>query len=254
MTTGNRIRLDKANLHYSSLAYRETSLKAWLFKTARLRSRQFVHADIHALKDVSLDISAGERVALLGHNGAGKSTLLKTIAGLYPLSSGQREVSGKIRSLFELGLGFESEATGRENIFYRGLLMGLSPKQIAAIEPMIVDFVDLGEFIDYPIKTYSAGMLVRLAFGISTTVSGDILLLDEVIGAGDLSFMEKARNRFLELIEKSELMVLATHDLGSAQAFCTRAIVLDHGKIVFDGGSAEGVEYYKKHVGGRAGA
>lgn len=250
----NRIHLECANLHYSSLAYRETSLKAWAFKVLRLSSKNISHSDIHALKDVNLEISSGERVALLGHNGAGKSTLLKTIAGLYPLSSGSRIVAGKIRSLFELGLGFESEATGRENIFYRGLLMGMTPRQIRTIEPAIIDFVELGDFIDYPIKTYSAGMLVRLAFGISTTVSGDILLLDEVIGAGDLSFMEKARKRFIELIENSELMVLATHDLGAARAFCNRVVVIDHGRLVFDGAVDDGIEYYKQHVGGRAGA
>lgn len=127
---------------------------------------------MHALKNINLDISKGERVGLLGHNGAGKSTFLKTVAGLYPISSGCVQVDGEVRSLFDLSLGFEPDATGRENILYRGLLLGLSPEFMREKEPEIVEFAGLREFIDYPIKTYSAGMQVRLAFAISTAVGG----------------------------------------------------------------------------------
>lgn len=232
----NRICLDKVNLHYSAVAFKERSLKAML--AGRLKAKHGpkpgIH-DIHALKDISAKISAGERVGLLGHNGAGKSTFLKMVAGLYPISSGTCNVEGSVRSLFDLSLGFEPDATGRENVLYRGLLLGMTPKFMRSVEDEIVAFADIGEFIDYPIKTYSAGMQVRLAFAISTMIGGNILLLDEVIGAGDARFMQKAKARITKLIEASEILILATHDFGSLRDICERAIVLHHGELKFDG-------------------
>jgi lipopolysaccharide transport system ATP-binding protein len=245
----NLIRLENINLHYSSLAFKETSFKTYIFKKLGLRSGPAAAtADIHALKDISLEIKPGERVALIGHNGAGKSTLLKTIAGLYPISSGKKEIKGEVRSLFELNLGFELEATGRENILYRGLLLGQKRQEMKRAEEAIIHFADIGEFIDYPIKTYSAGMLVRLAFAISTTIPGDLLLLDEVIGAGDLSFMAKARARINELIHKAEIMLLASHDFGSVRALCNRAIVLHHGQMIYDGDVETAINNYHQAI------
>ncbi len=239
--------LRNANLHYASTAFKERSLKSALGKllTKGKQPSKSVE-DIHALKDISLAIEAGERVALIGHNGAGKSTFLRTVAGLYPISSGTIEVRGEVRSLFDLSLGFEPDATGRENIKYRGLLLGLTPSIMRQKESEIVSFASLGEFIDYPIKTYSAGMLVRLAFSISTAVGGDILLLDEVIGAGDLSFMERAARRIEQLIDQAEILILATHDLATLKRLCTRAIVFDHGVVAFDGGINEAVSAYQR--------
>ena len=244
----NYLMFDNVNLHYSSAAYRPSSLKyamSNLFK----KEPAIGSADIHALKNLSFEIKSGEQVGLIGHNGAGKSTLLKTMAGLYPISSGKIQKKGDIRALFELSLGFESEATGRENIIYRGLLLGYTPKQIAEIEDEIIAFADLGEFIDYPIKTYSSGMLVRLAFAISTSVRGEILLLDEVIGAGDAVFMAKARKRIEELIDHAEIMVLASHDFSALKDFCTRLFVMHHGELVYDGDVENGLKEYKKMVG-----
>jgi lipopolysaccharide transport system ATP-binding protein len=241
------ILLASVNLHYSALALGSGSLKTALLNlwSGSRPTRQRPH-DVHALKNVSIRIGPGERVGLLGHNGAGKSTLLKVIAGLYPLSSGVVKVHGDVRALFDLSLGFEPEATGRENILYRGLLLGLTPSYMRSIEAEIIDFADIGEFIDYPVKSYSAGMLVRLAFAISTCVAGDILLLDEVIGAGDATFMQKARQRITQLIDRSEILVLASHDFGSLQSLCTRAIVLHHGAVVHDGPIGEAIGEYKK--------
>jgi lipopolysaccharide transport system ATP-binding protein len=249
--TSNSIRLEKVNLHYASVAFKERSLKSLLAKcfTSARPARQI--ADIHALKDITLEIRQGERVGLLGHNGAGKSTLLKTIAGLYPISSGHLNIVGTVRSLFELGLGFEPEATGRENILYRGLLLGLTPKYMREIEAEIVDFAGLGEMIDYPIKTYSAGMQVRLAFAISTAVGGNILLLDEILGAGDANFMAKAKRRIDKLIEKAEILVLASHDLTALLSLCQRGLVLHHGALAFDGDIRSAVAEYK-HMNGLA--
>lgn len=242
----NRILLTGVNLHYSATAFKDRSLKSLLTGFAQLRRAAGETRDIHALKDINIEIGPGERVGLLGHNGAGKSTLLKMIAGLYPVSGGIRVVEGTIRSIFEIGLGFEPDATGRENILYRGLLLGLTPKFMRAIQDEIVAFADLGEFIDYPIKTYSTGMLVRIAFAISTAVGGDILLLDEVIGAGDASFMIKARERIRKLVEQSEILILASHDLNTLAGICQRGVVLHHGEVAFDGLICHAIERYKE--------
>lgn len=242
----NKIILDNVNLHYASVAYQERSLKSLLAGAFRKSERASSVADIHALKDISVEIHSGERVGLLGHNGAGKSTFLKTVAGLYPVSSGKLTVDGQVRSLFDLSLGFEPDATGRENILYRGLLLGLSPKFMRGKIDEIVEFADLGEFIDYPIKTYSAGMQVRLAFAISTTVGGDILLLDEVIGAGDANFMSKAKERITSLIEQAEILVLASHDFGALKSICNRGLVFHHGVLMFDGDMASAINEYQK--------
>jgi lipopolysaccharide transport system ATP-binding protein len=244
------ISLTLINLHYSVLAIKERSLKGLLFNlwSSRQRATSALH-DVHALKNVSVEIGPGERVGLLGHNGAGKSTLLKVVAGLYPTSSGVVRVEGDVRALFDLSLGFEPEATGRENILYRGLLIGLTPAYMRSIEAEIIEFADIGEFIDYPIKTYSAGMLVRLAFALSTSVTGDILLLDEVIGAGDAAFIRKARQRIVRLIEGSEILVLASHDFASLHDLCDRGIVLHHGEIVHDGSVDQAITRYKTLTG-----
>lgn len=244
----NYLMFDNVNLHYSSAAYRPSSLK-YAMSNLFQKEKMIGTADVHALKNVSFTIKSGEQVGLIGHNGAGKSTLLKTMANLYPISSGRIEYKGEVRALFELSLGFESEETGRENIMYRGLLLGYTPMQVREIEEEIIAFADLGEFIDYPIKTYSAGMLVRLAFAISTSVKGEILLLDEVIGAGDAIFMAKARKRIEELINHAEIMVLASHDLGALRDFCTRLFVMHHGELVYDGSVENGIKEYKRIVG-----
>jgi lipopolysaccharide transport system ATP-binding protein len=242
----HRILLKNVDLHYSSVAYKERSIKSLVGGLLGMkRSKQPIH-DVHALKNISTEIRAGERVGLLGHNGAGKSTFLKMVAGLYPISGGTRVVEGTVRSLFELSLGFEPDATGRENILYRGLLLGLPPKFLREIEEEVVAYADLGEFIDYPLKTYSAGMQVRLAFSISTAVGGDVLLLDEVLGAGDANFMAKAKRRILDLVEQSEILILASHDFGSLRSLCQRGIVLHHGDIAFDGPISAAVTAYNR--------
>jgi homopolymeric O-antigen transport system ATP-binding protein len=242
------VHLDAVDLSYSNLAFRDNSIKSAVLNRV-LRKRRPDLPDVRALRQVTLEIEGGERVALLGHNGSGKTTMLKVIAGLYPISAGSSNVEGEVRSLFDLSLGFEPEATGLENILFRGLLLGRSPKEIRRLTPEIVEVTDIGEFIDYPIKTYSAGMLVRLAFAISTAVHGDILLLDEVIGAGDARFMQAAKARILNLIEQSEILVLASHDMSAVKQLCTRAVVLEKGRVIFDGPVSEGVSEYRRSMG-----
>lgn len=235
MTKESYIRLRNAVLSYPSSLYNALTLKEEVFKTLHLGKRTKMLYDVLALNGLDLDIKEGEKVGIIGRNGAGKSTLLKAMAGIYPLQSGTIETSGRIRSLFELSVGFEPDATGRENITYRGLLLGETPKGVKDKEQAIVEFADLGEFIDYPLKTYSAGMMVRLAFAISTSISGDILLLDEILAAGDASFQEKAKKRMQELIDQAKIIVVVSHDMVSIRRICTRAIYLRAGKLVADG-------------------
>lgn len=229
------ISLQDVYLDYPSTIYNRKSLKQELFELLRLQKPQKLLSDVHALRGVSLEINEGERVGIIGPNGAGKSTTLKAIAGLYPITGGKIETVGKIRSLLDLGAGFEMEATGRENILYRGLLLGETPEMVQERTNDIIEFAELGEFIDYPIKAYSSGMIVRLAFSISTMIQGDILLLDEIFGAGDARFMKKATNRIQSLIEQSHILVFVSHDFRAVKEICTRAVWLEDGRIVMDG-------------------
>jgi lipopolysaccharide transport system ATP-binding protein len=190
---------------------------------------------VDALRSINLAIQQGERVALIGHNGSGKSTLLRAIAGVYPLASGEITVSGRIGTLLELSVGFEVEATGRENIYYRGMAMGYSRRMLRKHEKEIVDFCGLGDFIDLPVRTYSAGMHMRLAFAISTQFSPEVLLVDEVFGAGDRTFSEKAVERMMRIVKNSGIFVIATHDLGMVRRVCQRTIWLEAGRIIADG-------------------
>ncbi len=245
MDANIRIDLEHVEMCYPSGIYNATTLKEQLFTLARLQKPRKMLKDVHALRDFTLHVRPGERLGVIGHNGSGKSTLLKTIAGIYPVESGTVEVEGKIKSLFDLSLGFDMESTGRQNILYRGLLLGATPEEIAAKEQEIIDFSELGEFIDFPIRSYSSGMLVRLAFSVSTSLAGEILLLDEVIGAGDIGFMQKAQKRMLNLIDAAEIMVFVTHDLSMAQKVCNRVIMLDHGRIVADGTPEKVIRRYQ---------
>lgn len=241
------IDVHEARLSYPSSPYNAMSIKEWLCHLARHPQMKLIK-DVYALRGISFHVREGERVGIIGANGAGKSTILKAIAGVYPLESGYIHTLGSIRSLFELNLGFESEATGRENIMYRGLLLGEHPEAIREKEQSIIDFADIGEFIDYPVKTYSSGMLVRLAFAISTSIRGDIILLDEVIGAGDASFIHKANQRIRTLMDKAKILVLVSHDLKAIQNFCSRVLWLDHGQLKADGEASEVVKEYLQFV------
>ena len=238
------IRMEHVDMCYPSNIYNASSIKKEIFSWMKREKRSALLKDIQALKDFSLLAQEGDRIGVIGHNGAGKSTLLKTIAGIYPIEGGTLEVSGKIRALFDISLGFDLESTGRENILYRGLLLGASPDEIAEKMDEIVEFADIGEFIDYPVKAYSTGMAVRLAFAVSTCIAGEILLLDEVIGAGDAAFQAKAKRRILDLIDEAKVMVFVTHDLATMQEVCNRAIVLEKGHIVQSGAPKEMAKYY----------
>lgn len=238
------IKMSNVNLYYPSTLYNAMTLKQEVFSILKLQKRKEQLEDVHALKNINLEISDGERVGIIGLNGAGKSTLLKALAGLYPLKTGKIETKGNIRSMFELTLGFDMESTGRENIMYRGLMLGGSPKEVRAKEEEIIEFSELGKFIDYPIRSYSSGMLVRLAFAISTSVSGEILLVDEVLSAGDINFQAKARKRMVDVMDSARILVLVLHDMNAIKEVCSRTILLNNGSIIADGKPDEIVQLY----------
>ena len=220
------------------------SLKSAVFSMFSRRQDEAAPQTIRALDGVSFDVRYREHIGVIGRNGSGKSTLLRALAGIYPATSGEIHLNGRVQGLFDITFGFESEATGRENILYRGLVMGLSPAQIREREAEIVAFADIGEFIDYPTRTYSSGMSVRLAFAISTFLNGDILLFDEMLAAGDAAFQERVAVRMNSLVEGAGVIVLVSHDMATVKRVCPRTIWLRKGRIVADGPSEEVCDRY----------
>lgn len=186
---------------------------------------------IRSLDSISFALSAGDRLGLIGTNGAGKSTLLMVLAGIFPPTDGTISVTGKVDALFNINLGFRPEATGRRNIVLRGLMNGWSPSLIREKMDSIIEFSELGPFIDMPYKSYSQGMAARLAFSIATAISPDILLLDEWIGAGDGAFQEKAKSRMNELVGSAGILVIASHNHSLLRQVCTKVMRLEHGRI-----------------------
>lgn len=252
--TNLAIEIKRASLHYPMGSYARGSLKSALLSLVGHRDNAPKPTFVDALRDLDLSISFGERVGLIGHNGSGKSTLLRALAGIYPLAKGDITVVGRIGTLLDISLGFETEATGRENIYYRGMTMGFSRKQMRKAEAEIVRFADLGEFIDLPMRTYSAGMCVRLGFAISTHFQPDILLVDEVFGAGDAAFARQALDRMLRMVANAGIFVIATHDLALVQNVCQRAIWMHGGKVERDGPAALVVAEYQRHMLGDGGS
>ncbi len=243
-----RIELDRVSLTFRVRQCGRVTFKEYLVRQMFRRSKNPI-MEVQALREVSLRMNEGERVGILGHNGAGKSTLLKLLAGIYPPSSGRRVVEGQISSLFDLALGFEMDASGWENIGYRGYLQGETPRSLRKKEKAIAAFSELGDFLDMPVRYYSAGMLVRLAFSIATAIEPEILLVDEVLSVGDLAFQTKARQRMREMLAKARLIVMVSHDLPALAQFCNRAVWMDHGTVKQTGPSAEIIAAYTASVG-----
>lgn len=197
-----------------------------------------------ALDNINLELHEGDRLGLIGHNGAGKSTLLKVMAGIYPTTSGACETNGHICPMFELATGFEMELTGWQNIRIRAMLLGLTPSEIESKLDEIASFCELGEFLDYPVKTYSSGMFMRLAFAVSTSFEPEILLLDELVGAGDASFYIKAKRRMDDFISKGKILVFTSHSMELIEQYCNKVIVIENGSIVSSGNTKVQIEQY----------
>lgn len=199
---------------------------------------------VQSLIDINLVIKNQERVGLLGHNGAGKSTLLRVLGKVYTPTTGQAYINGSIGSLIDISLGIDSEATGIENIYLRGALLGIPRKKIEKELSQIIEFSELGNFINMPVRTYSTGMHMRLAFAVSTMIRPNILLMDEWLSVGDKSFQEKAEAKLTSMVENSEILVIASHSENLIKRCCTRAIWLEHGQIRMDGNPEEVCAHY----------
>ena len=208
------------------------------------------HSTFKALDDLNLTVKKGEILGILGKNGAGKSTLLKIITGVVAQTSGELNVNGKISSLLELGTAFNPELTGIENIYQHGQVMGLTNEQIESKKQEIIDFADIGEHLFQPVKTYSSGMFARLAFACAINVEPDILIVDEVLSVGDMSFQLKCFKKFEEFKKKGKTILFVTHNISDVQKNCNRTIILVKGKKIFDGDVKGGVERYKKLITG----
>ncbi len=200
-----------------------------------------------ALRDVTLRLVHGESLAVIGPNGAGKSTLLQTLAGIITPSAGSVDVRGHISSLLQLGAGFDQDLNGRDNIMLAGAFMGIPHDEMVRRQESIVDFADIGQFIDAPIKTYSSGMRARLGFAIATSVDPDILLLDEVLATGDQAFREKSKARVLQLAKSAKAIVLVTHDMNWVTEFCNRAMLIEKGHVVAEGSPEDIVTLHQEH-------
>lgn len=194
---------------------------------------------VRSLDNISFSISNGERVGLVGHNGAGKSTLLRMLSRVYKPTQGRAEIVGKVGSLVDIGLGIGREATGLENIYIRAALLGLKRKEVEARLDEIIEFSELGDFIFMPVRTYSSGMFLRLAFAVSTMIRPEILIMDEWLSVGDKAFNNKAKDRLNEIVEASSILVLASHSKRLIMDTCNRVIWLEHGRIKMDGSPAE---------------
>lgn len=187
---------------------------------------------VRALDTLNFEIQKGDRVGLMGHNGSGKTTLLRVLAGAYEPTHGALYLKGRVASLLDISLGMDHDATGYENIFLRGIMMGLTPAEIREKTDEIAAFTELGEYLDMPVRTYSSGMQLRLAFAVSTSVQADIIVMDEWLSVGDAAFMAKASERLQKLVDGASILVIASHDPGLINKICNRAFRMEHGRIV----------------------
>ncbi len=204
------------------------------------------HKDFYALNNVNFEVKKGETIGIIGKNGSGKSTLLKIITGVLNPSAGNLVVNGKVSALLELGAGFNPEFTGIENIYLNGTIMGYSKEEVDKKINGILEFADIGDFVHQPVKTYSSGMFVRLAFAVAINVEPEILIVDEALSVGDLFFQTKCYRRFDELKKKGSTVIFVSHEMGSILKYCDRTIVLNNGEKIFDGLPNEAVDIYKR--------
>jgi len=236
------IRANDISMRYLMTYDRIQSIKEYVVQLLRGKIK---YEEFWALKNVSFEVERGEVVGIIGHNGAGKSTLLKVISGILKPTGGSLEVHGNVVPMLELGSGFDHDLTGRENIFLNGSILGYSEKYLKEKYEQIVEFSELGKFIDVPIRNYSSGMLMRLAFSIATVVQPEILIVDEILAVGDAAFQEKSKARMLELMSGGTTVLFVSHSLEQIREMCDRVIWLEHGQIKAIGATKEICDAYE---------
>lgn len=230
--------LTDVSLEYPVLSQASRKLSRQLINVAtggQLDRSEQGRVTVRALDGISVRLDVGDRVGLIGHNGSGKSTLLKLLGGIYHPTSGTVSRSGVIGSLLDISLGMSPDATGRENIYLRGALQGMSRAEITRLIPGIIEFSELGDFIELPMRTYSSGMLLRLAFSVATVLSPDILLMDEWLAVGDEAFQAKAEERLHSVVSRTSILVIASHSAALIRNQCNRVLYLEHGRLIADG-------------------
>jgi lipopolysaccharide transport system ATP-binding protein len=230
--------------HANSRSLKKTVMAA---ATGRLGRDQQSRIVVEALRDISFSLQSGDRLGLIGVNGAGKTTLLRALAGIYEPVTGHVRIQGSINAMLDVSLGMNMECTGRENIMLRGLYNGLPRSQLPRLEDDVAEFAGLGDFLELPLRTYSSGMVVRLGFALATAIKPQILLMDEWFMAGDSEFMEKAQERLEDMVRGADILVLSTHMVTMVQAWCTRVLWLDQGRIHDDGSPDTVLEHYLGH-------
>lgn len=230
------------SMRYLMTYDRIKSIKEYLVQLVKGKIK---YEEFWALKDVSFEVNKGEVVGIIGHNGAGKSTLLKVISGILKPTDGELEVHGNIVPMLELGSGFDHDLTGRENVFLNGAILGYTEEYLKAKYDEIVEFSELGKFIDVPIRNYSSGMLMRLAFSIATVVQPEILIVDEILAVGDAAFQEKSKARMLELMSGGTTVLFVSHSLEQIREMCDRVIWLEHGHVKAIGATKEICDAYQ---------
>ena len=241
------LKVDQVGIRFNLSEEKVDNLKEYVIK---LIKHQIRYQEFWALKDISFEVKKGDRVGILGLNGAGKSTLLKIIAGVLKATEGTVTTYGKIVPLLELGAGFDKQYTGAENIYLYGAVLGYPKSFIKERFDEIVEFSELGHFINVPIKNYSSGMKARLGFSIATIVEPEILILDEVLSVGDAKFRKKSEKRIKSMFDKGVTVLFVSHSLPQVKSLCKRAIILEKGRLVADGGIAEVAELYEKKIEG----
>jgi len=244
------VQLKDVSVEYPIYTAHTRALKT--FMMSRLGGQLAKHNQttiVRALSEISFELEPGDRLVLIGHNGAGKTTLLRVISGVYQPQWGEASISGTVSSFTDITLGMDPEATGWENIIFRCIFMGMSFAEARRFAPSIAEFTELGEYLELPVRTYSSGMFMRLAFAIVTSVAPDIIVMDEMISTGDAQFIDKARNRLNELLKKTKILVLASHDEEIALTFCTKALWLEKGELRRLGPTQQVLDEYLGTVG-----
>lgn len=239
----SHIHVDNLSIDFHCYGDRSPSLKSYVSSFYK-GYRKSEKSQFRALSNVSLDISSGERVGIVGHNGAGKSTLLKALCRIYEPAEGKIEIKGRVAPLLEIGAGFHPEFTGRENIYLNGAILKYNRDELKRLEPEIISFSEISEFIDTPVKYYSTGMYLRLAFSLATAIQPEILILDEMFAGGDASFVKKATERMTEVVKQADIMILVSHDISLLRRLCTRVIWMDHGTVKDDGETSVVIDRY----------
>jgi ABC-type polysaccharide/polyol phosphate transport system ATPase subunit len=238
------IELKEVSLRFVNYADKQYSLKRAVLDLVLRREPVVDRSAFWALRDINVTIRHGERAGVVGSNGAGKSTLLRLLAKIYPPTSGQVTIRGSVAPLIEMGAGFNPELSGTDNIVFNGAMLGFSRAQMLAKVDGIYEFTGLREFADMPLKYYSSGMYMKLAFAIATEVHPDILLIDESLGVGDAAFLEKAKARLRRLMDRSHAVILVSHNMNSLRELCTRGLWIQHGRLVADGPIEEIIDRY----------